>query len=703
VLFEFERTPKEFLNGRTLTQQLKLIQEIQRKVGRKRSSVVRGLIEYLPREEIEAGILTGEAMTGNAIAVGRRLQELGVHQDVARLTAQLQLMENAIRSKEEFLTRILPQQLARRDLDPLVRETLLRIEAMSEEVPSTIEGMARAIGLSDQELKAVNTIRRILLDEHPGVKPSDLFTISRWGDARPLAEGFNTGRAQFIAENAMNELEIQLATEVQRMMYSGFGDAVQGSRMIAGYWGHMRKWIDAGFRPDRKSDLLRQIVPDEFFDWASIRLQSGELDVYETDMVLLAYKIARSLLMREHFDPHVSGMREVLRTLKGTDIRSHRIMSEYLDELLGIPHTSFRRLNTAVERSMKILGFRGNHRRTAERLVNNMTALAYGASIPFRISLILRNYYQMVQMIPARIGGQWFERGLRQAMTKEGFEQAVQAGAVPLGITPVFASTEALGVEVLRGANLRIRRLFEKGFDWYRKADDIGRAAAYHGQRGRIMHYYDQFAKGNITWETFRARSKVNMFDSNDIAIHMGNQLAREAHFRYGGANHPAGWGSVPGRLFGQFGTWPVQYKDFLVQAMTRGSIRDRAEFAAYHIGLNMGLVGGGAAVGVNLWTWASLPSLNYSGGPMADLAIDFLRVWNGSPAERAMAKRSILMQFPSLEDPRSIFVPGSYFLGDINSVFRAGDADVKALFEAGGFRFFEPGEKSGFEWLWGY
>jgi hypothetical protein len=208
------------------------------------------------------------------------------------------------------------------------------------------------------------------------------------------------------------------------------------------------------------------------------------------------------------------------------------------------------------------------------------------------------------------------------------------------------------------------------------------------------------------------------MFDSNDIAIfedlvrqgkigeaadHMGNQLAREAHFRYGGANHPAGWGSVPGRLFGQFGTWPVQYKDFLVQAMTRGSIRDRAEFAAYHIGLNMGLVGGGAAVGVNLWTWASLPSLNYSGGPMADLAIDFLRVWNGSPAERAMAKRSILMQFPSLEDPRSIFVPGSYFLGDINSVFRAGDADVKALFEAGGFRFFEPGEKSGFEWLWGY
>lgn len=719
VLLEFERTPQVFLDGRTYTQQLKLIQKVQKQVGRKRSHTVRGLIEVLSREEIEAGALSSlaEPMSEGALRLAREFERLGVNRDLARLTAQRQLILNALKHKENFLTRILPPLANRRDIDPIMRESIQRLKLMADDIPSTFDDVAKAIGLGENEILAMEKIDGILSGKIAEIGKTDLFQISRWGDAAPLAKGFKTARAQYIAEQGMSELEIKLAQEVQRMMYTGFGDFVTGSRMIAGYWGHLRKWVDAGFRPRKRGDMLREILPQDFMEWSEMRLRSGELDVYETDMVLLAYKIARALLMREHFDPQIKGFKQVLGTLRATDKRSHRIMNEYLDELIGVPHVSFRRLNDAVSRSMEIMGF-SRPVRTAERMINNMTALAYGASIPFRISLILRNYYQMVQMIPARIGPRWFEKGLERAMTKEGFEEAVKAGAIPLGITPVFASTEALGHEVLRGADLRLRRLFEKGFDWYRKADDLGRAVAYHGQRQRLAHYYDQYARRLINYDTFKAKAKVNMFDTQDVAIfddlmrqakteeafdHLGFILSRETHFRYGAANHPAGWGSVPGRLFGQFGTWPVQYKDFLVTAAVRGSVKDKVEFAATHLGVNMGLVAAGAGMGMNLWNWASMPSLNYTGGPIADLSIDLIRVWNGSPAERAMARRSIMMQWPTLEDPRSIFVPGSYFIGDINSVFKEGDFDVQGLLEAGGFRFFEPEEKSGFEWLWDY
>lgn len=721
VLLEFERVPRPFLEGRTYTEQLKLIQNLQRKVGRQRSFTVRGLIEVLSREEIEAGALsaTQERVAESVLRVAREFERLGVNRDIARIAAQRQMVMNAVRNKERFLASDIPRMINRRDIDPIVRETAIRLKNMADDIPDTLTEGLKAIGLSENEIAAARMIDGILEGRTvmgSTFKPADLFVMSRWGDAAPLKPKFKTARAQYIAEQKMTETEIKLAQEVQRMMYTGFGDMVVGSRMISGYWSHMRKWVDAGFRPRKRGDLLREILPADFMEWSEMRLRSGELDVYESDMVLLAYKIARSLLMKEHFDPHISGYRQILRTLTEVDPRAKRIMEEYLDELIGKPHVSFRRLNEAVARSMEIMGFRRPFR-TAERMINNMTALAYGASIPFRISLILRNYYQMVQMIPARIGPRWFEKGLEKALTREGFEEAVQAGAVPLGITPVFASTQALGHEVLRGADLRVRRLFEKGFDWYRKADDVGRAVAYHGQKQRLRHYYDQFVKRQIDYDTFKARAKVNTFDTQDIAIfddlmrenkveeafdHLGFMLSRETHFRYGAANHPAGWGSVPGRLFGQFGTWPVQYKDYLVQGLiTRGSAKDKAEFFVTHFGVNMGLVAAGGAVGLDLWNWASIPSLNYTGGPMADLAIDFFRIINGSPAERAMAKRSIMMQWPTLEDPRSIFLPGSYFLGDLWSVFREGEYDPQAFAEAAGFRFFEPQERSFFETLW--
>jgi len=447
-------------------------------------------------------------------------------------------------------------------------------------------------------------------------------------------------------------------------------------------------------------------------------MRSGEIDIYEVDPVLMAYKHVRSLLMGRHFDPLRPDLEAALATLRnGGFKRGHQVMSDYVDELIGRPISSFETLNQAIKTIARMFGQKEPDR-IAEKLINNTVALGYGATIPFRASLLLRNYFQMFQMVPARIGWKHFWKGLSRALDDDGFRLAVEADAVPVGVTPVFASTEVLGPETLRFANIRVRRVFERGFEWYRKADDVGRSAAFHGFKSRAKEFQAAVNSQKITWEQFRARAKVNTFDPVDIgeferiwatgnqegAIdYLGTILARETHFRYGHANHPAGWGGIFGRLFGQFGTWPVQYKDYLFQGMARGSTKDKAEFLLTHLSVNGGMMAAGAGVGLNLTNWSSLPSLNYTGGPIADLAIDAFRAVNGSPAERALALRSMVMQIPSLDDPRSIFVPGSYFVGDVWSVFKEGDLDLESLAEAGGFRFFEANQKSGFEWLWGY
>ncbi|KKL59691.1 hypothetical protein LCGC14_2212820, partial [marine sediment metagenome] len=141
-------------------------------------------------------------------------------------------------------------------------------------------------------------------------------------------------------------------------------------------------------------------------------------------------------------------------------------------------------------------------------------------------------------------------------------------------------------------------------------------------------------------------------------------------------------------------------YKDYLVKGLTRGSAKDKAEFVATHISINLGLYTVGAAVGLNLWTWISFPSLQYTGGPYADITIDLIKALSGSPAEKSMAKKSLFFQLPSLNDPRSIFIPGSYFIADLKTALSGETPGEQVLMRAGGFKFFKSGEKSQMDWL---
>jgi len=219
----------------------------------------------------------------------------------------------------------------------------------------------------------------------------------------------------------------------------------------------------------------------------------------------------------------------------------------------------------------------------------------------------------------------------------------------------------------------------------------------------------------------FKDRAKVNTFDALDVEIfereirngnydkavdHLGKVLANETMTRYGYADHPAGWNSVTGRLFGQFGTWPVQYKDYLLQGVTRGSTLDKAEFALTHGAISGGIIAAGASVGLNLKSYTGLQF--YTGGPYADVMIDVVKSINGSESEKALARYNLYAQIPILGwletgDPRSIFVPGSYLLGDLGDAKAALDdgAVYEGVMSGLGVRVIRPGSKNPLDFIY--
>jgi hypothetical protein len=259
--------------------------------------------------------------------------------------------------------------------------------------------------------------------------------------------------------------------------------------------------------------------------------------------------------------------------------------------------------------------------------------------------------------------------------------------------------------------------LFDKGFSLYRYPDDWGRVVAFEAGRFRVNKYVGQFHGGKISYERFKELAKVKVYDeaverefdrlfqldSNQAADYIGKNLADKAHLLYGNANHPPGWGGVKGRVFGQFGTFPVQYLNFLTEGLSRGTAKDRMEFFTIHSALNMGTVYAGSSIlGADLQSWMTFGSLTYTGGPYAEAAISLVQMMGGSDAEKALASRNLQMMFPTFNSPQSIFVPGSYFIGDLQDAMQSNNIQ-KVLGEAVGVNFLQPGERTSVDKAFGF
>lgn len=712
---ELAEVKRKLLGGVSFSEHLEKLGKTLGKVKRERQETVTRYVEYMAREEIAApGGLLQRGMNTNEIRVARQIEAAGLAHDIPRLMSTDRLIKASMKSEEALQRQI---DRLRKIRGTPERDGLL---AFFENLPTfkTFDEAADALGLTDAEKKVIGLIR-----DSTAVGPDDfsIFAVSRYASARPLGKGFKTGRAQFASEQNMTGAELQAAKLIDDLMEEAFAlSNMDSKRQVGGYWPHMRMWAQHGYSPTNVPGL-----PKDMVKWSHAKFRSGELDVYNMDPLQTSYKYVRSLLMNQHFDPLLPAIRKELAATGRKSPRVKDILSEYVHELQGRPHESFRRVQSAIEEGLLAMTGKLPPENLVSNITNSLAALAAAAAIPFRPALIIRNWFESSMKIAPRMGVKHYLNAVRYvtdpATRREAYELAKRAQAISVGpqrIKSIHASTELFGPGAGK-LNYKMERMLEKGFEWYQHSDDWGRAIAFHAQRFRLLEHHGDFMKGKITLDQFLQRSKALTYDPLDVRIaeqaiergdidgainHLGFILARETMNRYGHANHPSGWNSIYGRLLGQFGTWPIQYKDFLMQGLTRGTTKDRMEFAAIHLGVSGGMIAGGSAVGLNLQSWVGFPSLAYTGGPFADLTIDVAKSISGSDSEKAMARRNLYSQIPVLGwietgRPNSIFVPGSYLLGDIVSGIQA-DTPLEGLMEAGGFNVMRPEQKSALDWI---
>lgn len=518
------------------------------------------------------------------------------------------------------------------------------------------------------------------------------------------------------------------------------------SRYINNYYGRVKPWLEKNNGPLDLDEIFgADGVPAEFEFFAEMS-RTGERAMVEMDPEIVMHKWFRSLFFKQEVKPAWDRMAQLvdhgfgkykkpalkIRELPQETIDSlikanpridlndpvlaapiRDVISEYLTIIRGNPGTGLEKLRWFSRKFFSSIGIEADER-VLEEYFNTYMSGMYGAAMGARPSLVARNQTQTMWNLYPRLGNRFSNLSLARAMSKEGFDEALDAGAIRLaeaGIPYGDAIFEhMMGNMRLEGSGplsnavagavrkgLRLgwvsRKTAEKILIPYSSGDQVGRSWAYWWQKMHTERVLNAFETRRIGWEKFEedglpffARAVKDEFASlyrnlgkEEALRFIGKQASDETHFIYGVGAQPA-WMQRPlGRLFGMFGTWPLWAHELYFRRMSQGSFNQKAAFWARNAAL-MGIFGNMSyQSGVDLWNWISPGGVfGWSGGPAVDHAINLKRLIDAPLDQKAGAAKRLVTDMGRLALPGQVFV--QYDLPEALAQPTPGDAFLRLM-----------------------
>lgn len=455
----------------------------------------------------------------------------------------------------------------------------------------------------------------------------------------------------------------------------------------------------SGPYPKEIGKLLKFILNDE--------LPLRGLDIRDN-----ALRFTRVIGREAFMEPAIKQAREIVMDPKVSGIRGlGEPLTQYFEDVQGLPpagravlRKSVQEVMTKISKVLQKVALRTGNTEAAKRLERHMEradvnklgpsfadvliGTTYGATMAWRPGVVLRNSFQGLLTLYPRVGEKAYFLGLRDALRNDGFIEPRLANAIEDQLPIPFGEDVRLAAlgNTLGARLFRFEEQFiEKGLSLYRGVDDFHRATSYHAQKHLIRAAEKEFkgalegAKVNplddasvstisesIGLDMFgeiieqQGRDLIRVGNTTDLVPLLGRNLAEGTQWIYRRGNGPKWMSSTPGKIFGQFGTWPLWYFAYVRQLISKGSRANRAAAVTRVVGVNVGLLEIGRELfGVEASNWLMLGPLSYSGGPHYEainslINADFPEGLTGEVRPEAALARN------RLYDYWRMFVPGS-------------------------------------------
>lgn len=293
-----------------------------------------------------------------------------------------------------------------------------------------------------------------------------------------------------------------------------------------------------------------------------------------------------------------------------------------------------------------------------DRLATMFTSWYSGVAMSARPALAIRNMTQSYLAAP-KVGFGNVTKTIKDVLSDaysgnfKMWEEAKASGVIAGG-DPIFKLDDLDFVSAGFW-----RRAMDAGLVPYRKADEFNRVVAYHAGKRAVERWGAKFAKdGDI--DSFLLHTglagdssviqnvvlkKIKGQSLSDAADYYGRHLAQDTQFIYNRANLPDIMTGTTGRLFGQFGVWPVGFWNYM-RRNTSGIAGSglRATYARRFLGKWALLYGGtalglGGTLGIDTSSWNFGLPFTFEGGPAFQLLRDATNtVGGGSEYQKKLA-----------------------------------------------------------------
>lgn len=675
--------------GRSISRQMPWLKTLQKqerrlidaKIPRDRWELITDFIETMSYEE-----MIGSPRTGKGLLKSRKVNanEISASDVLGELGIGTQKLYEFIRLREQLF-----------DAEARIQKVK---ELDSEAKRSIISEIVKEKNMTPNEMAGVQLFDFIRTQD---LNDISLYVVSRLTEAKRTG---SLSRSDFAAKNEMTALEMDVAKEFEGIYdnIAALPDVpISDAQLIRGYTAHYAE--HQTMIPEQS--LLNQKGTSSELRFVNELIRSGEINAYDRNPVpVLARYIKNAFNSIEFNDAWNSAKRYVDTELGGQFGRDGSVASwvakSYLSDIRGTPGASTQFTQKLVDTFFKKVGIdlKLNIR---QDLVNTYLAMTNAAFMGARPGLAARDLMQLALFYISRFGVKRTASMLRTAtrIGQEGTKQLRDAGELPtIGIVEfeTAAQMQATAIGKTMGKlPAATRKVAEVGLTMsgQRNAYEYGYKGILVETKGLAGREIVKLIAGDITKEqayenigldTYNLQTKkafdqfVTAGEYERAANFLGQQTAREIMGVYGRANHPWGWGTNLGRLLTHYGTWSSNALAFTLGGMSRGSGKQKAAFAT-RFALGQGaLWSTSQAVGLNMHSWMTLPGLFFTGGPAAQTAMLIGTSITGYGRDRELARQRLKRLLPAWDDPRSMFIPFSYVVGDLLQAVENADNPIE-------------------------
>jgi hypothetical protein len=296
--------------------------------------------------------------------------------------------------------------------------------------------------------------------------------------------------------------------------------------------------------------------------------------------------------------------------------------------------------------------------------INKMMVWSYAAGLGLRAAIPVRDFMQVFTTSLPVLGMKRFAVGM-ESLAKGGFSFAAEQG----GLLQKRSIGELYGDifnEIPVGASTDyITKLANKLLAPSRWGHNLGRAIAFNGEYSGALNAVRMYRSGELTldelvhdhtslwWNDKPVVDRIvgqmedRGFSDHEVARNIALETLDLTLWPYRRGSQPTLLRTGAGRIFGQFGMWPLSYRDFLMRGAKKFSTspKNALKTTALWSLANYGMVWGLNQIGADAGKWFGFSPAAVDMSPHLQFVVDLAKSPSNSQEGREARKR--VLEYP--------------------------------------------------------